>query len=155
MRLTLFGTGPVRRVPYVGSVASMSSVFEDVCRSGLAWLDRSLSHLVPSLCCPLGRPAHTLHTVRSGAVKSLTIKGVGVETAAQLLFTCGDNPDRLCSEATFASLCGVSPVPASSGRTARHRLNRGGDRQANRAPYTIAVSRMAHDTRTYAARRTH
>jgi transposase len=86
----------------------------------------------------------------------LTIKGVGVETAAQLLSTCGDNPDRLYSEAAFASVCGVSPVPASSGRTTRHRLNRGGDRQANRALYIIAVSRMAHDTRTrtYVARRT-
>jgi transposase len=60
------------------------------------------------------------------------IKGVGVETAAQLLSTCGDNPDWLNSEAAFASLCGVSPEPASSGKTTRHRLNRGGDRQANR-----------------------
>lgn len=86
----------------------------------------------------------------------LAIKGVGVETAAQLLSTCGDNPDRLSCEAAFASLRGVSPVPASSGKTTRHRLNRGGDRQANRALYTIAVSRMAHDarTRTYVARRT-
>jgi transposase len=86
----------------------------------------------------------------------LAITGLGVETAAQLLSTCGDNPDRLYSEAAFASLCGVSPVPASSGKTTRHRLNRGGDRQANRALYIIAVSRMAHDarTRTYVARRT-
>jgi transposase len=86
----------------------------------------------------------------------LAIKGVGVETAAQLLSTCGDNPDRLSCEAAFASLCGVSPVPASSGKTTRHRLNRGGDRQANRALYVIAVSRMAHDARTraYVARRT-
>jgi transposase len=51
----------------------------------------------------------------------LQITGVGVETAAQLLSTCGDNPDRLHSEAAFASLCGVSPVPASSGKTIRHR----------------------------------
>jgi transposase len=84
------------------------------------------------------------------------IKGVGVETAAQLLSTCGDNPDRLYSEAAFASLRGVSPVPASSGKTTRHRLNSGGDRQANRALYIIAVSRMAHDARTraYVQRRT-
>jgi transposase len=86
----------------------------------------------------------------------LQITGVGVETAAQLLSTCGDNPDRLHSEAAFASLCGVSPVPASSGKTTRHRLNRGGDRQSNRALYAIAVSRMTHDarTRTYVQRRT-
>jgi transposase len=86
----------------------------------------------------------------------LQITGVGVETAAQLLCTCGDNPDRLYSDAAFASLCGVSPVPASSGKTKRHRLNRGGDRQANRTLYVIAISRMAHDprTRTYIDRRT-
>jgi transposase len=86
----------------------------------------------------------------------LAIRGVGIEAAAQLLSTCGDNPDRLHSEAAFASLCGVSPVPASSGKTKRHRLNRGGDRQANRALYMIVLTRMGHDanTRAYVARRT-
>jgi transposase len=82
--------------------------------------------------------------------------GVGPDTAAQLLITCGDNPDRLRSEAAFASLCGAAPIPASSGKTHRHRLSRGGDRQANRALYTIALTRMAccATTRTYVARRT-
>lgn len=86
----------------------------------------------------------------------LAIRGVGVETAAQLLATCGDNPDRLHSEAAFAALCGVCPVPASSGKTTRHRLSRGGDRQTNRALYMIVITRMGHDahTRAYAARRT-
>ena len=86
----------------------------------------------------------------------LAVFGVGVETAAQLLATCGDNPDRLHSEAAFASLCGVSPVPASSGKTQRHRLNRGGDRQANRALYIITLTRMAccPTTRAYVERRT-
>jgi transposase len=86
----------------------------------------------------------------------LAIRGVGAESAAQLLSTCGDNPDRLTSEAAFASLCGVSPVPASSGRTKRHRLSRGADRQANRALYMIVITRMGHDlrTRSYVARRT-
>ncbi|WP_103960579.1 transposase [Nonomuraea solani] len=64
----------------------------------------------------------------------LTAQGVGVETAAQLLATCGDNPDRLRSEGSFAALCGVSPVPASSGKTRRHRLNHGGDRQNQPGP---------------------
>jgi transposase len=79
-----------------------------------------------------------------------------VETAAQLLSTCGDNPDRLHSEAAFASLCGVSPVLASSGKTKRHRLNRGGDRQTNRALYMIVITRMGHDasTRACVTRRT-
>ena len=80
--------------------------------------------------------------------------GVGPDTAAQLLITAGANPDRLRSEASFAALCGVSPVPASSGKTTRHRLSRGGDRHANNALYRIAMSRMAHEPRTkqYVAR---
>lgn len=82
--------------------------------------------------------------------------GVGSITAAQLLATAGDNPARLGSEACFAHLCGVAPIPASSGRTDRHRLNRGGDRQANSALYRIVLSRMAHHqpTKDYVARRT-
>jgi len=68
----------------------------------------------------------------------------------------GDNPDRLQSEAAFASLCGVAPIPASSGRTNRHRLSRGGDRDANRALYLLALGRMGWDprTRAYVDRRT-
>ena len=75
--------------------------------------------------------------------------------AAQLLLTAGDNPERLRSEASFASLCGVSPVPASSGKTVRHRLNRGGDRAANSALHIIAIGRLRTDQRTkdYVARR--
>lgn len=82
--------------------------------------------------------------------------GVGTEVAAQLLITAGDNPDRLRSEAAFAALCGVSPLPASSGRTDRHRLNRGGDRAANSALYTVVMVRMRYDQRTrdYVTRRT-
>ena len=79
--------------------------------------------------------------------------GVGPDTAAQLLITAGHNPQRLGSEASFAALCGVAPVPASSGKTSRHRLSRGGDRAANAALHRIALSRMRHDpqTRAYAA----
>jgi transposase len=82
--------------------------------------------------------------------------GVGPDSAAQLLITAGDNPDRLGSEAGFAALCGASPIPASSGKTTRHRLNRGGDRQANRALYTIAITRMGRHqpTRDYIAKTT-
>ena len=82
--------------------------------------------------------------------------GIGPDTAAALLIAAGSNPDRLHSEAAFASLCGVSPVPASSGKTNRHRLNRGGDRQANAALYRIVVVRLCHDLRTqaYLCRRT-
>ena len=73
-----------------------------------------------------------------------------------LLATVGDNPDRLASDASFAALCGASPVDASSGKQVRHRLNRGGDRQANSALWRIVTTRMQHDPRTqaYVARRT-
>jgi transposase len=86
----------------------------------------------------------------------LALFGVGPDTAGQLLVTAGDNPDRITSEAAFAMLCGAAPIPASSGRTHRHRLNRGGDRQANAALYRIVLCRLRHDpaTRAYAQRRT-
>lgn len=82
--------------------------------------------------------------------------GVGPHVAAQLLTTAGDNPQRLASEAAFAKLCAACPIPASSGKTIRHRLNPGGDRRANNALYTIVLVRMRHDprTRAYVARRT-
>ena len=80
---------------------------------------------------------------------------IGHESAAQLLLTAGDNSERLHSEASFAALCGVSPVPASSGKTTRHRLNRGGDRAANSALHIIAIGRLRTDPRTkaYVAKR--
>ena len=86
----------------------------------------------------------------------LQLPGVGIETAAQLLITAGDNPDRLRSDASFAKLCGVAPLPASTGqKSSRHRLNRGGDRNANSALHIIAVTRLrvCPATRAYAERR--
>jgi transposase len=82
--------------------------------------------------------------------------GVGPDVAGQLLVTAGDNPERLVSEASFAALCGVSPLEASSGKTVRHRLNPGGDRKANSALYPVVISRLRHDetTQRYMARRT-
>ena len=81
--------------------------------------------------------------------------GIGPDSASALLLAAGDNPDRLRSEAAFAALCGVCPVEASSGRTVRHRLNRGGDRQANAALYRIVIVRLRwhQPTRAYMARR--
>lgn len=86
----------------------------------------------------------------------VSLSCVGTNTAAALLVAAGDNPHRLRSEASFAALCGTNPLPASSGKTVRHRLNRGGDRDANNALWRIVMSRMAHDTRTrdYVTRRT-
>lgn len=82
--------------------------------------------------------------------------GVGPDSAATFLVTAGDNPGRVRSEAAFAALCGSSPVPASSGKTHRHRLNRGGDRQANAALHRVIVVRLRWHapTRAYMARRT-
>jgi transposase len=84
------------------------------------------------------------------------VLGVGVHTAAQLLVTAGDNPQRIRSEAAFAHLCGVAPIPASSGKTHRHRINQGGDRSGNNALWRIAFVRLTADPRTkaYVARRT-
>ena len=81
--------------------------------------------------------------------------GVGPDTAAALLLAAGDNPHRLTSEASFAALCGASPIEMSSGKTQRRRLNRGGDRQANSALYMIVIARLRWDprTRTYIDRR--
>ncbi|GAA0908087.1 IS110 family transposase [Virgisporangium aurantiacum] len=86
----------------------------------------------------------------------VAVNGVGADTAGQLLVTAGENHDRLTNEAAFAMLCGVAPIPASSGKTNRHRLNRGGDRQANKALYRVVLCRLRWDlrTRAYMQRRT-
>ena len=86
----------------------------------------------------------------------VAVNGVGTDVATALLVAAGDNPQRLRNEATFAHLCGVSPLDASSGKHERHRLNRGGDRQANSALWHIVITRMVCDQRTrdYIARRT-
>jgi transposase len=83
------------------------------------------------------------------------VKGVGPVTAATLLVAAGDNPERLTNEAAFAALCGSSPIEASSGKVVRHRLNRGGNRQANNALWRIVMVRLTCDrpTGTYVARR--
>ena len=94
--------------------------------------------------------------VAEAAPELISLPAIGTDHAATLLIVAGDNPQRLGSEASFASLCGVSPIEASSGKVVRHRLNRGGNREANRALHLICVVRMARDRRTrqYVARRT-
>lgn len=93
--------------------------------------------------------------VRYVAPDLLQIHGVGLDTAAKLLVAAGDNPERLHSEAAWAYICGVPPIPASSGKTVRHRLNRGGNRQAKSAIYTVMLTRMRkhQPTRDYIAKR--
>jgi transposase len=93
--------------------------------------------------------------VTATAPSLLALHGVGLDSAATLLVCAGDNPDRLKSEGSWAHLCGVAPLPASTGRNARHRLNRGGDRQANAALYRIVLTRMSNhpETRRYVTQR--
>jgi transposase len=100
--------------------------------------------------------AHLDRLVAQAAPEFVSLAGIGTDNAATLLIVAGDNPQRLGSEASFASLCGVAPIEASSGKVVRHRLNRGGNREANRALYMICLARMRRDRRTqkYVARRT-
>jgi transposase len=86
----------------------------------------------------------------------LALYGIGPNTAALLLIAAGDHPGRLRSEAAWAHLCGAAPIPASSGKTIRHRLNPGGDRQANHALWRIVFTRLGSHpaTRAYVERRT-
>jgi transposase len=100
--------------------------------------------------------AHLDRLVAQAAPELVSLAGICTDNAATLLIVAGDNPERLRSETSFASLCGVSPIEASSGKVVRHRLNRGGNREANRALYMICLARMRRDRRTqdYVARRT-
>jgi len=102
--------------------------------------------LLTTEAAELEQQLHNL--VRAANPALLAAYGVGTITAAQLIITSGGNPDRLRSEASFAALCGTAPVPASSGKTIRHRLSRGGDRAANSALHTIALVRLSSDPRT-------
>ncbi|MCC4306308.1 MULTISPECIES: IS110 family transposase [unclassified Rhodococcus (in: high G+C Gram-positive bacteria)] len=99
--------------------------------------------------------AHLNRLLHEHAPALMDVFGAGPDTIAQLLITAGDNPERLRSEAAFAALTGTCPVPASSGKTNRHRLNRAGDRQANSALYRITIVRIRYDqsTRDYVDRR--
>ena len=100
--------------------------------------------------------ARLARLVERHAPQLLDVVGIGPDTAVTLLITMGDNPERLDSEASFAALCGVSPVERSSGRRQYRRLNRGGDRQANAALHRIVLTRLRVDPRTqdYYERRT-
>jgi transposase len=86
----------------------------------------------------------------------IALHGIGSDTAALLLIAAGDHPERLRSEAAWAHLCAVAPIPASSGKTVRRRLNPAGDRQANHALWRIVITRMSSHppTRAYVERRT-
>ena len=118
---------------------------------------RELARRVQGLAAELARLDELLEPLVTATAPALLARpGVGIDTAASLLSTAGDNPNRLHSEAAWAHLCGVAPIEASSGKVSRHRLDRGGDRQANSALWRIVMVRMSSDprTRAYVARRT-
>ena len=118
---------------------------------------RSLARRIQQLSAEIEALVLQLDAITNELAPQLkAAKGIGTDNASALLIAAGDNPQRLRSEAAFASLCGVAPMPASSGKTHRHRLNRGGNRQANSALYRIALIRLRWDeaTRAYAERRT-
>ena len=123
------------RDPVVATKISLRSIARRILdvNDEIADLDRLIEPLVKELAPGL-----------------LAMQGVGTEIAGCLLVTAGDNPQRLRSEAGFAKLCGVAPIPASTGKSERHRLNRGGDRRANSALHMAAIVRMRQDERTKA-----
>src|SRR5918994_2697777 len=133
-----------------GAALSTPVVATKLALKGLAVRYRQLSAEIEAL------DVHLEQLVASAAPELIAVEGVGTDIAGALLVAAGDNPERLRSEAAFASLCGVAPIPASSGKTTRHRLSRGGDRDANRALYLLAIGRMSWDPRTrdYVTRRT-
>ena len=132
-RLAMAGTAP-RRAHHPGAhdcgPAAHSRTRTRAMKVALRRLARRYEHLTVEI-----KDADTeLHALVATAAPGMTDRlGIGVEVTGQLLTTVGDNPARMRSEATFAHLCGVAPIPASSGKTRRHRLNRSGDRTANNA----------------------
>ena len=117
---------------------------------------RELGRRAEFLDCQLERLDELIvPLVTARAPDLLALYGVGPDTAALLLVAAGDHPERLRSEAAWAHLCAAAPIPASSGRVTRHRLNPGGDRQANHALWRIVITRMSSHppTRAYVERR--
>lgn len=118
---------------------------------------RRLARRIAALDTEIAAADTELHALVSATAPTLlAVFGAGPQTAAQILATAGENPHRLHSEAALARLCGAAPIPASSGTTIRHRLHRGGDRQANSALHMIIINRLRWHppTRAYLARRT-
>ncbi|MBF6063545.1 IS110 family transposase [Nocardia terpenica] len=132
-----------------GTIGTLEAASKLALKS-LAGRYRNLSEEITSL------DAEIEHLAHQAAPNLFQVKGIGADTGAALLIAAGDNPDRLRSEAAFAHMCGAAPIPASSGKTTRHRLNPGGNREANRALHMLAINRLSYDprARSYAARRT-
>ena len=144
------GAAPVpspfaKRPPRPGTLSDPTAA----CKRALSSLARRIADLRNEIA---GLDDDLEPLVADTAPTLLALYGVGLDVAGQLLATAGDNPERLRSESAFAHLCGVAPIPASSGRTNRHRLDRGGDRHANHALWRIAMTRLRYDPATIAYR---
>jgi transposase len=159
LKAVLVGTDPALRDSMTGlsnpklirRCADLDPGQPDTPAAAAAYTLRLLAYRIVQLT----READDLNQRITDAVDAYTPEllqrhGVGPDTAAALLLAAGDNPQRLTSEASFAALCGVSPIEMSSGKTQRRRLNRGGDRQANSALYMIVIARLRWDRRTRA-----
>jgi transposase len=135
----------LRPGPLVSTTASAKASLRALARRWLALDEEIKAHDV-----------HLEQLTKQAAPELVEVPGIGTGTAAEMLLLTGDNPDRIRSEAAFAKLCGACPIPASSGKTSRHRLNRGGNRQANAALYRVVVTRMRghQPTLDYVKRRT-
>lgn len=140
---------PLKEKPLISALATCRPSIKDPTSHGVLTALKTLAQRHRFLT----EQADDLHQQIRALAKAanphlMSLHGVGPATAAQLLITAGGNPDRLRSEASFAALCGTAPVPASSGKTTRYRLSRGGDRAANCALHTIALVRMTSEART-------
>lgn len=146
-------TGPISLVRHIAALrpgkitsptASAKASMRAIARRWLALHEEISTH-----------EAELEHMVREKAPVLMEAHGISTQTVAEMLILVGDNPERIKSEAALAKMCGVCPIPASSGKTNRMRLNRGGNRQANAALYRVAIVRMRDDERTkaYAAKR--
>ncbi len=135
----------LRPGPLTSTTASAKTGLRAIARRWLALDEEIKAH-----------DAHLGSLTEQRAPELVKAHGIGAGTAAEMLLLVGDNPERIRSEAALAKLCGVCPIPASSGKTRRHRLNRGGNRQANAALYRVVLTRMrAHQpTLDYVKRRT-
>jgi transposase len=154
LRCTIKGLGVGKLVSVAAGLTPTASP-DPVTAATMASLS-SLAHRVRSLDHEIaGLDALLTPLVAATAPGLLELVGVGPDTAATLLVTAGDNPERLVSEAGWAHLCGVAPIEASSGKVTRHRLDRGGDRQANAALWRIVMVRLTYDpeTKAYMERR--
>lgn len=133
----------------INACATLTTSHHDIVHHAVITRLRSLARQHHQLTLEIKDLDHDIRPlIQQANPDLLTIPGIGPTVASQLMITVGDNPHRIATEAAFAMLTGVAPLPASSGNTHRHRLNRGGDRHANHAIWRIAMTRLATDQTT-------